>query len=305
MTSAINDPALRLSDQTLVEGRQATMSVARGPELLRDVQRQLGRCLLRLQHYEGLMKTLLAHSELGGSVGQLEAQFAARIKKFSGKSLGTLVNALFESYVVPLGQDDPSPPDGKAPTDQISMKFRFRLEMDEERRSAVKAAVEDLVQMRNDLVHRLVERFDVWTEDGCAAAVEHLYGCYDRIDGHYKELRQWAEALDQARTDAAAFVRSDAFTDLVVNGIAPDGTFDWSHTGIVRVLREAADRLAKDGWVRLDKALAWIAAQHPEQTPKKYRCRTWPQVLSESRCFRLEYREGDAGRVAWYRAAHC
>jgi hypothetical protein len=88
----------------------------------------------------------------------------------------------------------------------------------------------------------------------------------------------------------------------MVNGIAPDGTFHWPHTGIVRVLREAAEGRAKAGWLRLDEARAWIGERHPEQVPEKYGCTTWPQVLSESGCFRLEYRDGDAGRVAWYRA---
>ena len=155
--------------------------------------------------------------------------------------------------------------------------------------------------MRNDLVHHLIEQFDVWTDAGCAAAMEHLDGCYGRIDAHYKELRQWVETMDQARTDAAAFVQSDAFKDLIVNGIAPDGTFDWPHTGIVRTLREVAEGRANGGWVRLDEARAWIAERHPEQVPQKYGCRTWRQVFSESRCFRLEYREGGDGRVPWYR----
>jgi len=95
---------------------------------------------------------------------------------------------------------------------------------------------------------------------------------------------------------------SDVFIDWVVNGIAPHGTFDWPNTGVVRVLREAAEGRAKDGWIRLDEARAWIVERHPEQVPQKYGCRTGPQVLSESRCFRLEYREGDAGRVVWCRA---
>jgi hypothetical protein len=97
---------------------------------------------------------------------------------------------------VPPGQEKLSPADAELPTDRVSMQFRFRLEVDEERRSAVKAANEDLVRMRNDLVHHLIERFDLWTDDGCIASAEHLNRCYERIDGHYKELRQWAEAMD-------------------------------------------------------------------------------------------------------------
>ncbi len=68
-----------------------------------DVQRWLGRCMLRLQQYERLMKLLLAHHELAGPADRLEAQRAANLEKVSDKTLGTLVKSLFESYAVPDG----------------------------------------------------------------------------------------------------------------------------------------------------------------------------------------------------------
>jgi len=132
--------------------------------------------------------------------------------------------------------------------------------------------------------------------------VEHLNQSYERIDRHFEELRQWAESMDDARAHAASFARSEVFLDMVLNGVAPDGTFDWPHTGIVRALREAAKARATEGWARLDDATAWIAEHNPEQVPQKYGCKTWPQVLSESRSFQLEYRRADdEPRVAWYR----
>ena len=71
------------------------------PEGQLDVQRWLGRCMLRLQQQcERLLKALLAHQELAGPVDTLEAQRAATLEKVSDKTLGTLVKALFESYAV-------------------------------------------------------------------------------------------------------------------------------------------------------------------------------------------------------------
>ena len=99
----------------------------------------------------------------------------------------------------------------------------------------------------------------------------------------------------------ASFVQSDTYQNLVVHGIAPDGTVDWPYAGIVRALREAADALAVDGWVLLDDAVSWIVERHTEQVPEKYGCRSWPQVLHESRLFRLEYRDDATGRKhAWF-----
>ena len=272
-----------------------------GPELQRDVQRLLGRCLLRLQQYERLMKLILSHAHLAGPVDELEVQRAARIEKYADKSLGTLVKALFETYVVAPGEDEEVLDDSKVPSDRISMGFRMRLEMEEERRLGVKAAIGELVEMRNELVHHLIEQHDLWTEAGCAAAIEHLHRCYERIDRHFAELRQWAEAMEQSRALAASFMQSDVYLDLVLNGIAPDGSVDWAAAGIVRVLREASQALALEGWTRLDDARAWIAERHPEQVPAKYGCRSRQHVLSESRSFVLEYRLEDGRRVARYR----
>lgn len=245
---------------------------------------------------------MLAYNELAGPVDVLEAQRAERTEKLSDKSLGTLVKAMFETYVVPMGFERELLPESKTPEDRIALAFSFRMEMTPEDREKAKAAIEDLVELRNQLVHHLIERFDVWTEEGCVTAIRHLEGSYVRVDRHFLELAEWAKHMDEARSLAAQFTQSPAFVDMLVSGVAPDGTFEWPHTGIVRVLRDASKQFSSDGWTRLDRARAWIAEAHPEQTPMKYNCRTWPQVLSESRQFDLQYRRDDGGtKVAWFR----
>lgn len=273
------------------------------PELQRDVQCLLGRCMLRIQQYEKLMKTMLAHHQLAGTMETLEAQQAARVDELADKGLGTLVKKLFESYVVVDGAEQHELLDEYTLlTDRISMAFSFSITMTEERKAACKAAIKELVTMRNDLVHHLIERFDIGTDGGCQAAVEHLTQSYQRIDMHCIELQGWAQSMVQARALSAAFTQSDVFHDLVVNGIAPDGTFDWSSSGIVSVLREGLRRNGVDGWAQLDGVRLWAAEQHPEQLPEKYQRRTWPQVLHESGLFDLQYRVEDSGKkLAWYR----
>jgi hypothetical protein len=272
------------------------------PVLQRDVQRLLGRCMLRIQQYEKLMKALLAGHELTGPAASLETQHSAREAKFSDRSLGLLVEALFKAYVVPDGFEKELLPDAKAPSDRISMAFAFRRSMSLELWNETKAEVEDLVALRNELVHHLIERFDLWADDGCVDAKLYLEEAYRRVDQHYGELAAWAESEDEARGQFLQFVQSPAFQDMLVNGIAPDGTFDWPSTGIVRALRDAGRLNATNGWVRLNDALAWIAEAHEEQRPEKYGCRTWPQVLHESRQFDLQYRvDADGSKAAWFR----
>lgn len=130
--------------------------------------------MLRLQQFERLMKTLPAHHDLAGPVDTPEAQRAASLAKVSDKALGALVKALFGSHAVPDGFERELLPEDKIPTDRISMAMSFRLTMAPERLAEARAEVEGLVEMGNRLVHHFIERFDVWADPGCGAALRHL-----------------------------------------------------------------------------------------------------------------------------------
>jgi hypothetical protein len=216
----------------------------------------MGRCLLRLQQYERLMKAMLTHHELAGTADELQARLEARAQMFADKTLRQLVKTLFESYIVVEGAERNGPDDSRVPADRVSVSFVARMEMSNERRAGVKAAAEELVRFRNDLVHHLIERFDAWTDEGCSAAVEHTQHSYDRIDCHFQELLQWAAGMDKARAMSAQFAQSQVFLDYACDGIAPDSTVDWPNAGIVRVLREGLDAKSADGWLQLDDTRA-------------------------------------------------
>jgi len=267
--------------------------------LQREVQRMLGRCLLRLQQYEQLMKAIVAHHEISASGLPLESNQAERIADAANKTLGTLVGTLLGTYVTSGDQDEVAEPD--APDNIISFKMKMSLRMSAADFDTTQNDLKELVLLRNNLVHHFIDQHDLWSLDGCRGAQESLVAAYSRVDQHFEQLRGWAEHMDQARRLAAEFAQSDAFRDLVINGIAPDGSVDWPAAGIVRALREAADQLAVDEWTPVTTAGRWIAERHPDQLPAKYGCSSWRQVVHESRLFELRYREVNGQRAAWYR----
>lgn len=271
-------------------------------DLQREVQRLLGRCMLRLQQYERLIKAIVAHHSLSGPAHALESIRTARIAETAGKTLGTLVGQLLESYVVTDGAETSSDPLNNAPQDVISFSMRMHLSLSAEDYAQTEDGLRELVSLRNNLVHHFIDQHDLWAVDGCRAAHDALVAAYARIDQHFEQLRGWAEHMDQVRRLTAEFVQSDAFHDLVIHGIAPDGSVDWPAAGIVRVLREASVELAVEGWTPVVIAGRWIAHRYPEQQPARYGCASWRQVLHESRLFELRYRDVDGQRSAWYRA---
>ena len=100
---------------------------------------------------------------------------------------------------------------------------------------------------------------------------------------------------------ASKFAQTDVFDNLVITGIAPDGSVDWPAAGIVQALLEASTALAIEGWTPVASAERWIAETYPDQRPAKYGCSSWRQVVHQSHVFELRYRETDGRRAAWYR----
>lgn len=257
-----------------------------------EVQRLLGRCVLRLQQYERLMKNILVNHDFTTVGSSPEPQRPPGTSRLATANLGSLVKLLFESVVVlrdPKSAPSEEEDDDFCPPAVPTIQTRIRHEMTAVDLATTKSAVKELVDLRNMLVHHFIEKFDVWTVDGCDGAAAHLAACYGRIDTHFEQLRQWSVSMSEASAAAAAFMQSDAFLDFVVDGIAPDGTVDWSSAGIVRCLREATSAAGPDGWTSLAAAIASIERAHPEQVPERYGCRSWPQVLDDSRTFDIRY----------------
>ncbi len=169
----------------------------------------------------------------------------ARVASVHKTTLGGLVSQFTGGYL--CAEDESAPAqetDDKPPGDKLWFSFQQRMAMSAERLEAITTELKELVDLRNELVHHLLERFDLGQFDRCEAAVAYLDDSRATIDRHYQTLRTWAEHMDNARALAASFMNSDAFKDLLIDGIAPDGQVHWPMSGIVSSLREAEQALA-------------------------------------------------------------
>ncbi|RWA53787.1 hypothetical protein AU476_12810 [Cupriavidus sp. UYMSc13B] len=272
-------------------------------ELQRTVQRKLGRCLLRLQQYEILLKSLVAHRDIAGPPARLQAIRDAQVASVQKQTLGTLVGMLTDNYLTP-SQDDDAASEDESGDGGLWVRVRSQIELDPERYEAIRTALKELVDLRNELVHHFLQRFNIWEAEDCAAADVHLDASFETIDGHYLTLRGWAQSMEEARAFAASFMSTSTFEDLVVNGICPDGSVNWPTSGAVSCLQEAESRFATNGWTELNAATAWIREQHPDQQPQRYGCGSWRQVIHESRQFEIRKQlNKDIGRnEVWYRS---
>lgn len=274
------------------------------PDLQRTVQRKLGRCMLQLQQYERLLKVMVVDSELSGPPERLQAIRDEKVACAHKKTLGTLVGMLTDST---LKLSEPSAESKEIEADngeQNWVSFRYHREVSEEHYAETKAALRELVELRNELVHHFLQRFDLWSVDGCIAAESYLDESNETIDGHYLTLRDWAKSMDEARQQMVLFMQTPEYRDFVINGIGPDGTVHWAGSGITNCLREAETNLAQAGWTPLFEAIRWIAKTYPEQTPKRYGCGSWRHVIHASQQFEIRKQsQADNGpTVVWYRS---
>src|SRR3546814_15168102 len=69
----------------------------------REVQRLLGRCLIRIQQYERLLKAIVALQEISGTTQTLPHAIEARRAETSDKTLGTLIGRLLGGYIITEG----------------------------------------------------------------------------------------------------------------------------------------------------------------------------------------------------------
>jgi hypothetical protein len=87
----------------------------------------LGRCLLRLQQYERVMKAVVAHQDISGPAHPLERSRAARIDDVSTKTLSALVGQLFGSCVATEGPDTAADTTANEPEDVNFLATRMQL----------------------------------------------------------------------------------------------------------------------------------------------------------------------------------
>lgn len=276
---------------------------------LHEVERKIGRCILQLQAYERLLKTLIASAVVEGMPEQMQAIHDQNMADVRTQTLGTLVGMFTHSVLSPAlpTSEEATAANGAAEarfSDAANISLRFTMAMPPEHYAQVKAGLKELVDLRNSLVHHFFDRFGKLDIQICAAACDYLDSCYQRIKADHERMKGWAAAFSDSWALMASFIGSPEFENAFVHGIQPDGTVLWSRSTIVDCLRNAEDACALDGWTLLDTAIAFIGQRHRDQTPARYRCKTWREVLRKSEQFEVRSEKGTKDRRGqiWYRS---
>jgi hypothetical protein len=268
--------------------------------LQHEVQRKLGSCMLRLQQYERSLKTMVRGMAEQGVALPFKAALDPKLARIHKRTLGELVGIFTGVHLIAASSDvevetnDDAGPGSQSVAD-TGFRIRFNISTSPERYAQTKDGLAELVALRNELVHHLIERFDISHESGCIAASSHLDVCFEKIDNHCKILETWATGLAETQALTLTLLQSKLFEDMLVHGINPDGSVYWPGSTIVECLRDAETACQVDGWTSLDAAIKFISKANRDQTPSRYGCKTWRQVLKKSELFELQSKDSSAG----------
>lgn len=246
----------------------------------RLVQQTLGRCLLRIQQYEKLLKTMLAYSQLHGSSSELLELQQARVASVQSKTLGQLIRLFTDDYLTTGETEDSGSQSGDL-EEPGWFRFQSTMLLTEDRYRETGSALRELVILRNALVHHFIDLFDLWSLEGCTQAQAFLEESYESVAGHHLELIEWAKSMNAARIQLGSAVLD------FVDGIGLDGSVAWPQNGLTDSLLDAEDAIAQDGWTPLIEAITWCREHHPTQTLRRYDCASWREVIHKSGLFQI------------------
>lgn len=271
----------------------------------RQVQRWLGRCMLSLQQSERLLKALLHDAHLtaihsgreGEGAAAFEVSRAFEKKQLASMTLGGLVSAFFDGIATNSEMPAGKRKEQDLPDDRISIRTSHQWSMSPESLEALQSSMREMVLLRNEWVHHLVDRFDLTSLDGCAQALESLQAGYEKAERFRLELQGVAKVWIQASESMAAFCASPQGSALLFGGKVP-----LEATPLLNALRDAVQGSAAcggvDGAVLFRDVVEKLHSLHPNEKPENYGYASWQQVIHESRAFGMVRHDPEGRKIA-------
>lgn len=269
----------------------------------RQVQRWLGRCMLSLQQSERLLKALLHDADVttvhsgreGEGAAAFEVSRAFEKERLASMTLGGLVTAFFEGIAADRDPSAGSVKKRVLPDNRLSIRTSFRWPLSGQALEDLQSSMREMVLLRNEWVHHLVERFDLASLEGCAQAVDNLQRGYEKAERFRIELQGIGKGIVEAFEHMAAFWAGPQGQGMLIHGRLPVES-----TPLLHALRDAVhgSAPADDGTVLLGEVLEKLQALHPNEKPEHYGYKSWPQVIHESRCFGMVRRDAEGHKAA-------
>ena len=235
----------------------------------------VGKNVVLFQQIEVLLKALVKNSRIEAVAADFAALRQERLEQADKRSMGTVAGH-FSRNVLP--ESVPDAGETEAVDDSlIRLAVSFRIEGDENFRQERIAALQAVVDQRNELVHEFLPKWDWESVESMRSAVLYLLAQRKSAEAQFEFLRSVHANHQHALSLAAEFLES----------AEAERQFElcWlQQSTIVNLLRDAAIRFARpDGWLAIARA-GEIVNQHAKEDlvslRERYGFRTLPELIA-------------------------
>lgn len=217
-------------------------------ELWEEIERKIGRNVLRFQRIEAGLKFLLIGSDLSGYLDEIKDVCERQTKAVNGRTMGQVATQLLDKIQSDSPVEDITGPEGLK---GIWVAFGFRVETDALSRDELRSSLSSLVAERNELVHHFLSKLDFTSAEGASAAMEHLDRQHERAKVTLDWVRSCVETWNAAGEAFAEYFASDLYFLRMSRVVQLLSTID-------------EEKARPDGWTELAMAGQSIAQETPE-----------------------------------------
>ncbi|MCV3289303.1 MULTISPECIES: helix-hairpin-helix domain-containing protein [Aeromonas] len=196
-------------------------------ELKEQIALEYGRCLLQLQQFELMLKATLPTLKVSGFSDELAGNVERYRQELGFKTMGQLVGQWNQRTTL----EDEQEIDDDALNGRAYFRFSFGLEDGEWMNERLK----QLVELRNELVHHFLSRFELTSEVSCQEAISYLAMAANTIKDNRETLHSLLATAEKAKSELFEFMSSPQGEHFLLSGVLPGEPADnWENTTIIQ-----------------------------------------------------------------------
>ena len=224
-------------------------------DLVREVQRKIGRNILLFQQLEYLLKYMVANTRFSGYSSELRGIISTRKEAVNKQTMGQLVGQFVENSNPQNNTISNEPDELKEP----HLSFDFRIKTDEQSHKEKKESLSRLVFERNNLVHHLLPEFNPDSSESCKKVERDLDKQADKVRVEIKNVQALAKCLSDGKKKIADYLGSEeGKKEYLLSFLRQDR--------LVILLAEIATQVAReDGWVLMNTAGLLVKKHAPDE----------------------------------------
>lgn len=174
-------------------------------ELVKEIQRKIGRNLMRYQQLEQVLKYVVANAQFSGYVSELKQNISNKKESVKKQTMGKLIGQFVE-------RTDPAFPENSneyLDRNEAHLAFDFKSVIDDKHYLATKERLSSLVSERNNLVHHLFPDLDLNSFDSCKKYDTKLDIEGDKVRIEFENTQRIAKSLHDMKNKMAQYLMSE------------------------------------------------------------------------------------------------